>query len=94
MLNKVKAFWHHSYTTDRKAFYLEMMASICVVSTTFAIAWMAYHPPMEYIYPISFVGAVFSILAYWRRQLAWPFLLTCYFACIHVFGFGRALTWW
>jgi len=93
MLEKIKAFWRNSYTSDRTAFYLEMMASIFVVGTTSSIAWFAQNPPMHLIYPVSFLGACFSIAAYWRRQLAWPFVLTCYFSIIHIFGFTRAMGW-
>jgi hypothetical protein len=90
----IKEFWVRSYTSDRKAFYLEMAASILVIFTTTAIAVTANNPPMHLIYPLSFASALISIWAYIRRGVAWPLLLTCYFACVHVFGFGRAMLWW
>jgi hypothetical protein len=58
------------------------------------ISVTADHPPMELIYPISFVGAVTSILAWKRRQIIWPLIYTTYIACLHVFGFGRAMGWY
>ena len=92
--NKVKEFWIRSYTSDKKAFFLEMTASILVVISTTAIAVTADHPPMQYIYPLSFTSAVVSIWAYIRRGVAWPLLITTYFSFVHIFGFGRAMLWW
>jgi hypothetical protein len=91
---KVKDFWIRSYVSDRRAFYYETVASICVFISMTWIAVMAYHPPMHLIYPISFVGAVFSVAAFRRRGVAWPLVMTSYFGMLHIFGFGRALTWW
>lgn len=92
--NKIKEFWIRSYSSDRKAFFLEMTASILVVASTTAIAVTADNPPMHLIYPISFISAIISIWAYIRRGVAWPLLLTVYFSFVHVFGFGRAVGWW
>lgn len=91
---KVKDFWIRSYTSDRQAFYYETIASVCVFISMTWIATTAYHPPMHLIYPVSFTGAVFSILAFIRRQVGWPLVMTCYFACLHVFGWGRAMGWY
>lgn len=91
---KVKEFWVRSYTSDRKAFYLEMVASILVVISTTSIALTADDPPMHLIYPITFASALVSIWAYIRRGVAWPLLITTYFSFVHIFGFGRAMGWW
>lgn len=91
---KVKDFWVRSYTSDRRAFYYETIASVCVFISMTWIATTAYHPPMHLIYPVSFTGAVFSILAFIRRQVGWPLVMTCYFACLHLFGWGRAMGWY
>jgi len=93
-LNKIKEFWVKSYTSDRKAFYLEMVASILVVISTTSIAVTADNPPMHLIYPVTFASALVSIWAYIRRGVAWPLLITTYFSFVHIFGFGRALGWW
>lgn len=92
--NKIKEFWVRSYTSDRKAFYLEMIASILVVIGTTSVAVTADDPPMHLIYPVSFISAIISIWAYIRRGVAWPLLLTTYFSFVHIFGFGRAMLWW
>lgn len=92
--NKIKEFWVRSYTSDRKAFYLEMVASILVIISTTSIAVTADNPPMHLIYPITFTSALVSIWAYIRRGVAWPLLITIYFSFVHIFGFGRAMLWW
>lgn len=94
MWSKVKEFWYRSYASDRRAFYYETVASICIFISMTWISITAQHPPMELIYPVSFTGAVFSIAAFRRRGVAWPLVMTSYFACLHVFGFGRAMGWY
>ena len=91
---KVKDFWIRSYTSDRTAFYYETIASACVFVSMTWISVTADAPPMHLIYPVSFTGAVFSIIAFGRRQVGWPLVMTTYFAFLHVFGFGRAMGWW
>lgn len=49
---------------------------------------------MAVVYPGFFIGSVTAVYAYYRRKLAWPMLLTGYFAVVNVFGFGVALSWW
>ena len=63
MWQKIKDFWIRSYTSDRIAFYFETIASICVFTSMTWISVTAQHPPMHLIYPVSFTGAVFSIIA-------------------------------
>lgn len=91
---KVKEFWIRSYTSDRKAFYLETIASACVFVSMTWISITADHPPMHLIYPVSFTGAVFSVMAFIRRGAGWPLVMTTYFGGLHIFGFGRAMGWW
>ena len=90
----VKQFWVRSYTSDRKAFMAETIASVAVVTGNTMLALTANAPPMYLIYPINFVSAVFSIYAYRRRGLAWPLVITGYFILMQWFGFGRSLGWW
>ena len=91
---KVKDFWIRSYQSDHQAFYFETIASVCVFISMTWISITAQHPPMHLIYPISLVGAVFSIAAFLRRGAGWPLVMTSYFACLHIFGFGRAMGWY
>ena len=51
-------------------------------------------PDMQYVYPGFMIGAVTGAYAYLRRGLAWPLVLTSYFAVVNIFGFGVAIGVW
>lgn len=87
-------FWLRSYTTDRRAFWYETLSALCLFTSTTYLALTADQPLMYYVYPINFVGAVFSTLSFLRRGAGWPLVMTIYFMHLHVFGFGRSLAWW
>ena len=70
---KVKDFWIRSYTSDRTAFYYETIARACVFVSMTWISVTA-DAPHTLIYPVSFTGAVFSIIAFVRRQVGWSWL--------------------
>lgn len=93
-MKRVKEFWIQSYTSDRTAFVYELISFVFVVSASLYMAMNADNPDMRYIYPGFFIGSVAQIYASWRRGAAWIMLLTSYFACVNVFGFGRAMGWW
>jgi hypothetical protein len=94
VFKQVKTFWVKSYTTDRRAFWYETIAALCLFTSTTFLAITADAPPMYWIYPINFVGAVFSTLSFLRRGAGWPLVMTIYFMHLHVFGFGRSLAVW
>ena len=58
------------------------------------LALNADQPDMRLVYPGFFVGSLTAIIAYKRRKLVWPYLLTMYFAFVNVLGFGKAMGWW
>ena len=58
------------------------------------LAVNADDPNMLLVYPGFFVGSVTQLYASWRRGAAWIMLLTAYFACVNVFGYGVAALWW
>ncbi len=91
---KTRDFWVRSYQSDRRAFYYETISAICIFTSTTMLALTAQNPSMWIIYPINFVGAVFSTLSFLRRGAGWPLVMTVYFMHLHVFGFGRSLAWW
>jgi len=93
-LNKIADFWISSYNSDRIAFYLELVSFVFTVGASLTLALNADQPDMRIVYPGFFIGSLTAILAYKRRRLVWPFLLTSYFAVVNVFGFGRAIGWW
>ena len=93
-MQKIQDFWLQSYHSDRMAFVFEMISFIFTVGASMYLAINADNPDMKYVYPGFFVGAITQVYASWRRGAAWIMLLTFYFACINVFGFGRAVGYW
>ena len=91
---KVKQFWINSYTSDRTAFYFELISFIFTVGASMLLAVNADNPNMLIVYPGFFIGSITQLYASWRRGAAWIMLLTFYFACINVFGYGVAAQWW
>jgi hypothetical protein len=87
-------FLKRSYHSDPIAFYCEMVSFVLTVIASLTLALHANDPDMTIVYPGFFVGALFGIYGYYRRGIAWPMLLTAYFACVNVFGFGVAMLWW
>lgn len=93
-MKSVKRYFLDSYKTDPKAFYLELTSFIFTVSASMWLAMNADAPDMTVIYPGFFIGSIAAVLAYHRRRLVWPLLLTTYFACVNIFGYGVATGWW
>ena len=93
-MNKIIEFWKKSYHSDRIAFYLELVSFVLTVGASMVLALNAVDPDMRYVYPGFFVGSITAVVAYYRRQMIWPLLLTGYFTCINLLGFGKAMLWW
>ena len=94
MRKRVKDFWLNSYYSDKTAFAFEMFSFVVTVIASLTLAITADHPNMMIVYPGFFVGSIAAVVAYYRRGLAWPLVLTAYFAMNNIFGFGRAAQWW
>ena len=90
----IKEFWMSSYHSDKTAFTFELTSFVFTVVASLTLAFTAQNPNMAVIYPGFFVGSVTGTYAYYRRGLAWPMLLTAYFAIVNVFGYGVANDWW
>jgi len=93
-VQKVKQFWVNSYTSDKTAFCFELVSFIFTVGASMLLAVNADNPNMLLVYPGFFVGSITQLYASWRRGAAWIMLLTAYFACVNVFGYGVAALWW
>ena len=93
-MQKVKQFWVNSYASDKTAFCFELVSFIFTVGASMLLAVNADNPNMLLVYPGFFVGSVTQLYASWRRGAAWIMLLTFYFACVNVFGYGVAAQWW
>ena len=93
MINKIKNFWRHSYESDRVAFFCELVSFVFTVGASLTLAITADAPDMRVVYPWFFIGSITAVYGYYRRQLAWPLMLTAYFAVVNVFGFAVAMGW-
>jgi len=93
-LQKIRDFWSNSYRSDRTAFAFELVSFIFTVGASMTLAISARDPNMMIVYPGFFVGSVTQCYASYRRGAAWVMLLTFYFACVNIFGFGVAAQWW
>ena len=93
-MQSIKNFWLNSYHSDKTAFYFELVSFIFTVGASLTLAITAKDPNMLIVYPGFFVGSVTQAYASYRRGAAWVFLLTTYFACVNVFGYGVASNWW
>ena len=93
-MQKIRDFWLNSYHSDRTAFAFELVSFIFTVGASMTLAITARDPNMMIVYPGFFVGSVTQAYASYRRGAAWVLLLTSYFACVNVFGFGVATGWW
>ena len=94
MIKTIKDFWLSSYESDKVAFYYELVSFIFIVGASMTMAFTADNPDMTIVYPGFFIGSLAGVYAYYRRGIAWPLLLTSYFAVVNVFGFGVAIGWW
>ena len=94
MLDKVRAFWLRSYESDSTAFYFELVSFVFTVAASLTLAISARNPNMLVVYPAFFVGATTQCYASYRRGAAWVMILTFYFSCVNIFGYGVAAGWW
>ena len=94
MKQTVVDFWLNSYHSDKTAFGFELVSFIFTVGASLTLAINAKDPNMLIVYPGFFIGSLTQLYASWRRGAAWIMLLTFYFACINVFGYGVAAQWW
>jgi len=93
-LENVKQFWKKSYRSDPTAFGFELTSFVFTVAASLYLAVTADAPNMAIVYPGFFVGSIAGAYAYLRRGLAWPLVLTSYFAVVNIFGFGVATGVW
>jgi len=93
-LQRVKDFWINIYQSDKIAFTFELISFIFTVGASLTLAMTAKNPNMLIVYPGFFVGSLTQVYASYRRGAAWVMLLTGYFACVNVFGYGVASNWW
>jgi len=91
---KVYHMWIDSYHKDPIAFFFEHVSLVFTVAASLYLAINAAAPDMKVVYPGFFIGSSAAIVAYYRRGIPTPMVLTSYFAINNIFGFGRAIGWW
>jgi len=94
MPKRIYQMWIDSYHRDSTAFWCEQVSLVFTMAASLYLAIHAQAPNMMIVYPGFFIGSASAIYAYWRRQIPTPMILTTYFACVNIFGFGRAAGWW
>jgi hypothetical protein len=93
-MSKFYQMWLSSYHKDPIAFLFEQISLIFTVTSSLYLAMHADAPNMLIVYPGFFVGSLSAMIAYWRREIPTPMMVTSYFAVVNIFGFGRAAGWW
>ena len=93
-MKKIKDFWINSYKSDKIAFTFELISFIFTVGASMTLALTAREPNMLFVYPAFFVGSTTQCYASYRRGAAWVMLLTGWFVCVNIFGYGVAASWW
>ena len=93
-MQKIKDFWINSYKSDKIAFAFELISFIFTVTASLTLALTAMDPNMLIVYPFFFVGSVTQCYAAVRRGAAWVMLLTGWFVCVNIFGYGVAAGWY
>lgn len=94
MYKNVVKFWTDSYQTDKIAFYFELVSFVFTVGASLTLALNAANPNMLLVYPGFLAGSATQAYASYRRGLPWILLLTSYFVCVNILGFGVAAQWW
>lgn len=86
LINNIKEFFITSYTSDRKAFYAELLGTLSAVIASGWLSIMADDPPLIWIYPFYLISSLFTAYAGVRRNAAWIALLSVYFTFINIYG--------
>jgi hypothetical protein len=92
-MHNIIKFWANSYKSDKIAFYFELVSFIFTVGASLTLALNAASPNMLLVYPGFLVGSATQAYASYRRGLPWILLLTSYFVCVNILGFGIAAGW-
>lgn len=91
---KVREFWVKSYTSDKVAFWFELVSFIFTVHASMMLALQADNPDMMLIYPGFLIGSITQAYASYRRGAAWVMMITLYFVVVNIIGIGVASRIW
>ena len=89
LLKSVKEFWLESYRTDKKAFYLEMVSAICVITGGGILTWTVLEPLPKMFIPLYWFGSVAGVIGAYYRKSSWIMVLMLTFVIMHTIGLWR-----
>lgn len=89
LLKSVKEFWLESYRTDKKAFYLEMVSAICVITGGGILTWTVLEPLPKIFIPFYWFGSVAGVIGAYYRKSSWIMVLMLTFVIMHTIGLWR-----
>ena len=90
----IKQFWVKSYTSDKIAFWFELVSFIFTVHASMMLAVTADNTDMLVVYPGFLIGSITQAYASYRRGAAWVMMITLYFVVVNIIGIGVALGKW
>jgi hypothetical protein len=82
----LKEFWVESYTTDKRAFYLEEFSVAVTVWGSALLTFTSPGPDMKWVFPLYLLGSTTLAYAAYRRRIIWTCFLATWFTIMNVIG--------
>jgi hypothetical protein len=82
----LKEFWVESYTTDKRAFYLEVFSVAVTVWGSALLTFTSPGPDMKWVFPLYLLGSTTLAYAAYRRRIIWTCFLATWFTIMNVIG--------
>ena len=86
MFKVLKEFWVESYSTDKRAFYLEVFSVAVTVWGSALLTFTSPGPDMKWIFPLYLLGSITLSYASYRRRIIWTCFLASWFTIMNVIG--------
>ena len=86
MFRVLKEFWVESYSTDKRAFYLEVFSVAVTVWGSALLTFTSPGPDMKWIFPLYLLGSITLAYAAYRRRIIWTCFLASWFTIMNVIG--------
>lgn len=86
IFNKVYNFFKHSYTTDRIAFYAEILETILLVSASAILSFTITDPATKIFIPLYLAGSLLAMFSTYRRGSS-AILLCTWFTIMNTWAF-------
>ena len=86
MFRVLKEFWVESYSTDKRAFYLEVFSVAVTIWGSALLTFTSPGPDMRLIFPLYLIGSTTLAYAAYRRRIIWTCVLGSWFTIMNVIG--------